>query len=187
LIVALERLRGRDEVERTFRALPREIERAIRDGAVVASGWYPIDWYRELHAAMRTACRETGYELAHELGREATQSDFSGIYRLMLRVVSSELLVSQAPRIFRMYFAGGEVGMAEVDSGWGVIEFVGWHGFDRAIWADVMGGIEGILLARQATDVRSRVIRGGGSDGSLRVEYRWSMEDKVAASSVPPA
>ena len=84
-------------------------------------------------------------------------------------------MIQQAPRIFRLFYDGGEVSMTETGKDFGVIEFNGWHGFDRAIWADVIGGIEGVLTARRAVDIRHRVIRGGGSDGSLKVEYRWSM------------
>jgi hypothetical protein len=175
LLSSLERLRGPDAVAATYRELTPEIASALRLGAVVTTGWYPIEWYRALHAAVSRACPGEGSELARKLGREGSIQQFRGIHRLLLRVISSELLVSQAPKIFRMFFDGGEVAMAEVGTGLGVIEFSGWHGFDRSIWNDVVGGMEGFLVARRAVDIRHRVLRGGGSDGSLKVEYRWSM------------
>ena len=181
LLTSLARLRGQDAVQATLQALPPEIETALRLGEIVTTGWYPIEWYRALHAAASRACAEPGVELSKRLGRESTVAQFRGIHRLLLRVISSELLVSQAPKIFRMYFEGGEVGIVDVGTGTGIIEFSGWHGFDRLLWGDVMGGLEGFLIARRAVDVRHRVIRGGGSDGSLKVEYRWSMNATAAS------
>ncbi len=174
-LTTLERLRGSHRVEETLAELPPDIARALRLGEVVASGWYSIDWYRELHGAMNRACGETGLELSRRIGRESTIADFRGIYRLLLRVISSETLVTQAPKLFGMFFEGGQVTMLEVDKGFGVVDFTGWQGFDRAIWSDVTGAVEGVLVARRAVDVRSRVLRGGGSDGHLRLECRWSM------------
>ena len=186
-LATLERLRGADKVEETLAALPPEIGSALRLGEVVANGWYPVEWYRELHAAMNRACNEVGFDLSRRIGFESTLADFKGIYRLLLRVVSSETLVKQAPRLFGIFFDGGEVAMLEVDKGFGVIEFTGWNGFDRAIWNDISGAVEGFLVARRAFDVRSRVLRGGGLDGTLRLECRWSMiEPVVALSSRPP-
>jgi hypothetical protein len=179
-LTTLERLRGTDSVEATLAELPPEISRALRLGEVVATGWYPVDWYRELHAAMNRACRETGFELSRRIGLESTIADFRGIYRLLLRVVSSETLVSQSPRLLAMFFEGGEVAMVETGKGFGVIEFTGWHGFDRAMWADMTGAVEGVLVARRAFDIRTRVLRGGGSEGMLRLECRWSMTQPLA-------
>ncbi len=179
-LTTLARLRGSDSVEATIAELPPEVARAIRLGEVVATGWYPVAWYRELHAAMNRACRETGFELSRRIGLESTIADFRGMYRLLLRVVSSETLVAQAPRLVGMFFDGGEVAMVETGTGFGVIEFTGWHGFDRAVWADMTGAVEGVLVARRAFDIRSRVIRGGGTDGTLRLECRWSMTQPLA-------
>jgi hypothetical protein len=182
LLANLERLRGRDAVDATYKELPPEVESALRLGEIVSNGWYPIEWYRALHSAMNRACDEKGVELSYRIGRESSISQFRGMHRLLLRVLSSEMLVSQSPKIFRMYFDGGEVVMSDVSTGLGTIEFSAWHGFDRAIWSGIMGGLEGFLVARRAFDIRHRVIRGGGSDGSLKVEWRWSMDANVAAT-----
>jgi hypothetical protein len=187
LLGALERTRSRDAVDATFRELPPDVASALRLGEVVPSGWYPVVWYRELFGAVVRACpTEPELDLAWQLGREASIAQFRGIHRLLLRVISSELLVSQAPKIFRMYFEGGEVAMAGVDTGIGVIELSGWHGFDRVIWTAIMGGLEGFLVARRAFDIRHRVLRGGGSDGSLKVEYRWSMSPSATKAERRP-
>ena len=182
-LTTLERLRGKDQVEATLAALPSEIERAIRLGEIVVNGWYPVAWYREMHASMNKVCREPGYDLSRRLGRESAIAEFRGIYRLLLRVLSPEALVAQAAKLFGMYYEGGEVEMIEADKGFGVVDFREWHGFDRALWTDVAGGIEGLLIARRAVDVRPRVLRGGGSDGSFRVEYRWSMTTPIAEAA----
>jgi hypothetical protein len=171
LLSTLARIHGQQSVDATLSLLPPEIEEALRLGAVVASGWYPIDWYRALHVAIHTAC-SGGLELSRQLGRESSIDDFRGIYRYLLKVISSEVLVAQAPRVFQMYFKGGEVMMTDSSRCAGVLDFRGWHGFDKAIWADVTGGVEGILVARGAAAVRQRVLRGGSED-HLTVEYRW--------------
>jgi hypothetical protein len=185
-LTCLERVRGIDDLKATLAELPREIASALEVGEVVATGWYPIAWYRELHAAMNRACRQQGFELSQRIGRDSALADFRGIYRLLMRVISSEMLVSQAPRLFRLYFEGGEVGMAETGKGLGVIEFSRWYGFDRAMWSDVTGGIEGVLIARRAMNVRHRVLRGGADDGTFKIEYRWTMTPSPISSTLPP-
>jgi len=148
----------------------------MRLGAIVANGWYPVEWYRQLHLAMHSACRMVGGgpELSWRLGREAAQDEFSGVYRYLLKVLAPETLVAQVPRAFGMYFKGGTVKMTQGRRGHGVLEFDGWHGFDRGIWADVIGGAEGILIARGATNVHHRILRGGGAEAHLVVEYGWT-------------
>jgi hypothetical protein len=182
LLASLEKLRGRDAIDATYKALPPDVEAALRLGEIVPTGWYPIEWYRSLHSAMNRACDEKGVELSYRIGRESSISQFRGMHRLLLRVLSSEMLVSQSPKIFRMYFDGGEVVVSGVNTGVGTIEFSGWHGFDRAVWNGVLGGLEGFLVARRAFDIRHRVIRGGGSDGSLKAEYKWTMDASAAAN-----
>jgi hypothetical protein len=172
-LTVLARVRGEGALERTKALLPEDIRSALDLGAVVASGWYPIAWYRTLHAAMNTACREPSTELSRTIGREASVEEFSGVYRFLLKVITPETLVSQAPRVFRMYFVGGEVRLTESTVGHGVLEFQHWKGFDRCVWADITGGVEGVLVARGASNVRSRVLAGGVAD-SLTVEYRWT-------------
>src|SRR5439155_6829587 len=49
LLSTLARIHGQQSVDATLKELPAEVEEALRLGAVVASGWYPIDWYRALH------------------------------------------------------------------------------------------------------------------------------------------
>lgn len=181
LLANLEKLRGKDAVEATVRALPPDVASALELGEIVSTGWYPIEWYRSLQAAMNRACDEKGVELSYRIGRESSISQFRGMHRLLLRVLSSEMLVSQSPRIIRMYFDGGDIVVSGVSTGVATIEFSGWHGFDRAVWSGMLGGIEGFLVARRAFDIRHRVIRGGGSDGSLKAEYKWTMDANAAA------
>ena len=154
--------------------LPEDSRRAIRYGAIVRGGWYPIAWYRELHATAQAI--GMGASFPRTVGRVSTLEDLSGgIYSSFLRIVSPAFLLGGAARLFNRYY---EVGSMKVDvsrPGYVRVACGGCAGFDRNIWQDVLGGCEGALQAARARDVRIRFLEGAG-DGdphaSLEAYYR---------------
>ena len=105
---SLARIRSKDAVEATLDAAPKEVRDAIRFGQIIASGWYPVGWYRELYLAAQRALN-LGIELPREVGRDSTTHDFNSVFRLALRLVSVETAFGQAHRIVMLYYDGGSV------------------------------------------------------------------------------
>jgi len=171
---SLARIRSKDAVEATLDAAPKEVRDAIRFGQIIASGWYPVGWYRELYLAAQRALN-LGIELPREVGRDSTTHDFNSVFRLALRLVSVETAFGQAHRIVMLYYDGGSVETLGVRPGVGRLRFSRWIGFDRNIWEDLGSSAEAIASLCGGKNVRKYVIA-GGQDGSedLELELRWA-------------
>jgi hypothetical protein len=174
-VAALRRLRGDAAVERTLERLPDEIAQGLRIGAITTGGWYPCDWYSKLHAAAQAACGE-GPELARAVSREGIQEDFrSGVYRLITLSAAPEAIFKWAPRVVGLYWDGGRLVVENADAGRAMGRFEGFHGFDRNLWEDMIGGSVGVMELAGAKNVTVRVLSGGG-DGEDHMVYvvRWT-------------
>src|SRR5258706_14900955 len=84
--VALRALRGDDIADRMLGALSPELRDGLERGTILAGGWYPVAWKRELHAAGSKGTGEPG--LARFMGYEMTKRDLSGIYRTFVRIAT---------------------------------------------------------------------------------------------------
>jgi hypothetical protein len=135
---------GEQVAERITASLSEEVQTALRYGGVVASGWYPIAWYRELHAALQEATGE-GIAASRRVGAEGTRRDLGTVHRFVVRLFSPRTLLGQCQRIFRMYYDGGIIEDELRGGNQGIIRFSECHGFDEAVFADVIGGMFAIL------------------------------------------
>jgi hypothetical protein len=125
------------------------------------------------HAAAQRTLRRT--DVARECARWAIQRDLSGIYRVLLFLLTPDSIISKCPRIMQQYWRGGVMRVPLVRDGMAAVEFVGWSGFDQNVWQDIVGSVEGGLEAAGAESVRIRTIAGGqNGDDDLSLEVRWT-------------
>jgi hypothetical protein len=160
----LAAVRGVDVAERALALLSPSLREALANRQIVASGWYPVGYKRELHAAGRQVTGEP--RLAWTMGSEMTRRDLTGIYRGFMRVVSPRYVLSVGSRFFATYFRGASMRVDETRRGFTRVTFSGCHGFDRNVWLDVLGGCEATLEAAGARFVRMH-IESGGRDGDV--------------------
>ncbi|WP_437597949.1 hypothetical protein [Sorangium sp. So ce590] len=59
----------------------------IHYGSIISTGWYPIVWYKDLFHAIRRTSGE-GKDLIHQIGRQCTRDDMSGIYKVLAALIS---------------------------------------------------------------------------------------------------
>jgi hypothetical protein len=160
-------------VERALRQELPEAQRNALHEPVLASSWYPIAIYRELHLAAQRMLK-TGHELSRQIGRDGVSRDFQGIYKMLAGAISPHWLMSWGPRMYTRYFRGGSLEVPEARSGFGRAEWRNCAGFDRNLWLDMIGSVEATLEACRATHVRYRLLEGGGDgDTHAIVEFRW--------------
>ncbi len=172
VLSAIEDLRGTDFREQVIDAMPEESRSELRLGAVLASGWYPIRWYRELFAAATEAARDTG--IAREIGRASVRREIRGVHRLLFKVVSIETLQNQGTRFFKAYFRPSEVKTERLAPGLGRTLYRECFGFDRNLWQEQQGCIEELLTQAGAQLPRVRVLAGGNDgDSHMEIETRW--------------
>lgn len=172
-LATLDRLHGRAAVERTMDLLSREPRDALTYGKVVASGWYPIGWFKELHASAQRACN-LGEELARTIGYEGTRADFRGVYKFVASMFSPETLLKQSPRVWSTYWDGGELLVDEASRGRALARFKRCFGFDRNLWLNVIGATQSSLEVAGAYDVKIEVLSGGDMfDTSMELLATW--------------
>jgi hypothetical protein len=173
ILKSLEALYGAETYRETVAALGGELGERVRMGALLSGGWYPLAWYRELHA---TAQMVTGRraDLARELSRAATLADFRGVYRLLTFVLSPRAILRKAPSVWNRYYDRGKVEIGEAGDTFTVVRVSDCEGFDLSLWEDVTGGCLGVTEACGGKDVRATLL-GGGRDGDpgMQVELRW--------------
>jgi hypothetical protein len=174
LIAGLARLEGPEAVAKMIPLLPAELGRAVKLNSFLSGGWYPIEDYRLLHAAMQKVTGR-GPDISYQVGKDATLEDFRGIYRILTFVLSPEFLMKRSGPLFNRYYDTGKLTILEAKRGMGRAHFTGCTGFNRALWEDTIGGTMGILEACGAKDVAWNRLEGGGDgDDHLLLTATWS-------------
>jgi hypothetical protein len=183
-------IRGDAVGEAVMASLSPPLRDALQTGKIVPSGWYPVAWKRELHAAGRSATGES--RLAWVMGAEMTKRDLTGIYRAFLRVVSPRYVLSAGSRIFSTYLRPGSMRVVETRSGFVRVAFEECLGFDRNVWQDVLGGCQATLEAAGAKAVRLRYEQGAGDGDPSATAIAWwasdaeSLPARATVDSIPP-
>lgn len=146
---------------------------SIESNAIHSRDWYPIAWFRSVHAALREI--SGGLDEARAVGRESSQSDLTkGIFRTLTKVVSPAFLMERAAMFFRFYVEHGQLSMHELGENELEVRFRDCRGYDAAIFQDLIGGVEGSLTAVGGTDIQLEPVSGGrDGDTHLTVRLRW--------------
>ena len=173
IVAARGVLEGPRAVETMLARAPDDLAAALRSGAVVSGGWYPVEWYVALHRAAADATGR-GTDLAEALSAEAVRQNFRGIYRFFALVITPEGIMARAPRAFRLFFSAGTPIVHAARPGFVDNEFVNCDGFDEHVWADAIGASKAMITFAGGHDVASRVLTGGHRSRSMRVELSWS-------------
>ncbi|MES1184855.1 MAG: hypothetical protein ABUL60_13660 [Myxococcales bacterium] len=171
---SLGTLRGQPAQQAALAVLSEELRNGFVYGAIVPGGWYPIDWYKELFRGIRSSTGE-GKELAHEIGRQCTRDDMTGIYSMLAKPISPQSLFSLSQRLFSNYYSVGKVEVVESRSGYSHARWTNCDQFDENMWTEILGSSVQLLEIGGAKHVRARILVGGG-DGSSSMEAaaHWS-------------
>ena len=169
---AIEDLRGPAFKDSVIDRMPQESRKELRYGTVIASGWYPVRWYRELFKAATDVAHDFGF--AREVGRASVRREVRGVHRLLFKVISIETLQNHGARFFKSYFRPSEVATERLAPGLGRTLYRQCVGFDKNLWQEQLGCIEELLKQAGVALPRVRVLAGGGDgDGHMEIETRW--------------
>lgn len=171
---SLGKLRGPAMQAAAIRVAGEELQSGFTYGAIVPGGWYPIAWYKELLHAARRVTGE-GKELIHEIGRQCTRDDMSGIYSMLAKLISPQSLFSLSQRVFSSYYSTGSVEVIESRKGYTHARWKDCYQFDENMWAEILGSSAQLLEVGGARNVRARILS-GGSDGAdvMEAAAHWS-------------
>jgi hypothetical protein len=166
---------GEGAWERVSAELDEPVRSLIGAKSILPSSWYDVAWYHALYVA----CERAGVmqrDLPWRVGLVSTTNDLTrGIYRMLMKVISPEFLLSRSGLVFNQYYETGKVRLTELRKGGGRARWEGCAGFTEHVWRDVAGGCEGGLIVAGAKEPRL-TITGGGGDGDtwMDMEASWT-------------
>ena len=170
-----KRLHGDEAHARMLEWLPSELGDALRMGAILTGGWYPVAWLDQLQVAVRTQCNQ-GVELTRAIAREAVKEDFrSGVHRLVTLATSPEWLIKSSPRIVGFYYDSGRLVVEDAGAGRAMGRYEGFEGFTQDLWVQLIGGSMGVIELAGAKAPVAKVLAGGNAgDGHMTFTIKWS-------------
>ncbi len=173
VLSALQHWKGVEAANRVRQALPGEVGNAVRLGTLLVAGWYPVAWYRALYETI-LAQVGGGDETVRHLGRTSTELDAKGIYRLVFKILSPQAVFSQSAKLVNQYFSGVTLQVEELRDGHARARYVGFRGFNRVLWLELMASGERVMELAGAKALKSRVLKGGGDqDAELDLDITW--------------
>jgi hypothetical protein len=173
VLQAFEDLRGPAYRQSVLSELPGEVGDALRGRFLLSANFYPVAWYRELFA-VGAQLAPGALNFAREVGRTSGERDISGIYKVLFRALSTELVIKQSPRLFRIVYQGGKIEVLEARKGFARVSYSECWGFDRNVWQDAVGGAEACFQATGAQDLSVRIEKGGGDrDATMITQVYW--------------
>jgi hypothetical protein len=163
---------GDPVVDSALASLPPELAQALRY-EVIASGHYPIAWYRAMWSALLVAAGQ-GDDFVRQIGRDAIDDDFNVFYRPLLRILSPATLISVGMRHFNQIYDTGKVEVLEPARHSVRLSFTGCVGFNHVMWIEILGSCERLAELTGGKDARSVVIEGGRHDDTHCVAaFSW--------------
>lgn len=163
VLALVESARGAGTVERAVAAMPEDVAHALRYGEVIAAGWYPLEWYRAMWSAIQSATGE-GDAFVRQLGRDAVDEDFGGVYRVLMRMLTPKTLLSIGMRHFRHIYDTGQVRVTNPTPTSVRLRFEGCTGFDHAMWVEALGSCERLAELAGGKGAHATILSGGGNE-----------------------
>lgn len=171
---SLGKLRGEQAQRAVLEAASEQLRHGFAYGAIVTGGWYPIELYKELFMVIRSTTGE-GKELVHEIGRQCTRQDMSGVYSVLAKLISPQTLLSLSQRVFSNYYSVGKVKAVESRDGYTHASWSECYGFDENMWSEILGSCVQLLEVGGAKHVRARILKGGlDGDAHMEAAAHWS-------------
>jgi uncharacterized protein (TIGR02265 family) len=153
LLAAIEVAFGAPALGRVTGALSEEV-RAQLEPVVLASSFYPIAVSAAIHEAIRYSLGGGSVNANRRVGAEAARRDFSGIYRVFIRVADYNRLLEGIERAWRQYNSHGSVEWQRIGGHEARCAIREVEGFTEAMWHSIAGRFETMLLlsgAKHAT------------------------------------
>ncbi len=157
--------------ERVVQGIEGEAGEAVRTGALVSSGWYPVAWHDATLAAVEAALPNER-DVIRRLTYDSVRHDFQTIFKIVSLVASPAFALSTSAKVMARYYDGGRVGIPEAREGFVRFLFDDYHGFTRRLWEDVHGGLESIVDLMGVERLPFEIITMSGPHAELIVRYR---------------
>lgn len=143
ILSACDEVLGAGGRERVLRALPKELEEAYLYGAIVAGGWYPIEWYIEVLRAIR-ADAPSRDDAVRRVARVSAREDAKGVYKFILRLTTPSFVLSHLGRVIGTFIRHSDFEITDRKPGLVRMDIT-IPGASLEMWEDFAGAAETIL------------------------------------------
>ncbi len=169
---ALEKGGGWDCRQAVLADLAGEFGENVHTRSLIATGWYPVAWHREL---LGKVMRHGGPTALRETIHISTRQSVSTIHRILVRMFSPDSLIKQGARLFSSFFEA-KIVAHQVKDGLSRVEWIGCHGFDKNCWLAQTQSVEE-LVAMTGAKLKRRSVISGGEDGdsAMILELSWQV------------
>ena len=143
----------------------------LRRNEVMASGWYAVPPYVELHKAMVAVM---GPMVVEQVARIGTTIDVNSIFRFVLKLFSTDSVAKMGPRVFGTYCK--VAGVRVLNSGPGRIEseIFDFFGAVPTIFEEAIISSATFVSLGSGKDVQWKLLDGGKpGDVRARFEITW--------------
>lgn len=97
-------------------------EGSVLGGLVLVGAWYPVDvWNQALDVYLPIAYRDVDDGMA-QLAQYISERDLNRVYKMVLRMGSSEFLMKRTSSLWSRYFNSGKLSAEEVSPGFWKLE-----------------------------------------------------------------
>jgi hypothetical protein len=142
-LLALEKIHGKEALERVKEAMPARMRETIAQ--VLPLEWYPVELTAALHIAIRDTLGGGSWKESQRIAREAGKTEATGVYRVILRAVQYDTVWDRMERMWPQYYDAGDARWVDRGRGHATAEFRGVAGFNEGMWASIAGRIETLL------------------------------------------
>ena len=171
--LSIEQVFGAQVAQGILTHLQGVVGERLRLRSIVDSAWYPIGWVSEIDARIEEALHRVDANPLYRLATAGVRRDLKGMYRIFVKMLTPQMVISSAPRLFKQYYRGGEVQVVRSEPGLALVEFTQWAGFTANTWTRCLGGCEAAVVACGATGVHGRWLTGGLHENA-KLEITWT-------------
>jgi hypothetical protein len=162
---------GPDAWKGVLAKLEPALAQKLTRGEIVTSGWYPATWFVALHDAVHAL---HGQGSAAKLGRQTSIQDVNTLFKFVLKMLSAELVISQAPRLWGTMYKGISLTESSREKGRLTARIGPLLNSSPLVFEDWLESLATFLELAGAKNVRKHVLSGGGAkDAHLEFELRW--------------
>jgi hypothetical protein len=154
----LQKSAGADKADKVIKGLSPELQEALQKMQV--ANWYPVSLCAELNRALvthlsgndETKARDMLIECGRHMGREASNT----FLRLLMRMLTPNLLVKKFPDLWRRDFTGGRIEVGATDRSLEA-KIWDWPGHDHI--GPISAGWIGFTLEAMGKSVEKTIVR----------------------------
>lgn len=160
-------------------ALESDAARGFLQQHFIPGAWYDVEPLQALNAAAGRVARVSPFQLIRESARWQAHRDIHGVYRMLLRLATPDLVVTRLPRAAVQYFDFGVVSGEWASPGVYRAEARGIPAHLRLWFNAAIEGFAPVALETAgAKDVEVRALAPAAeatpATMTLRYEFRWS-------------